>query len=80
MLDSDNILEYFDKIENKVETLIEDRNNLEASNNELKANLAQVEAMLQEKIEQEKRQDEVKTLIRSKIDSLMGRLDGITEV
>jgi len=79
MLDSDNILEYFDKIENKVETLIEDRNSLEASNNELKANIAQLEASLQEKIEQEKRQDEVKTLIRSKIDSLMGRLDGITE-
>ena len=78
-MDSDNILEYFDKIENKVETLIEDRNSLEASNNELKANIAQLEASLQEKIEQEKRQDEVKTLIRSKIDSLMGRLDGITE-
>ena len=79
-MNSDNILEYFDKIENKVETLIEDRNNFEASNNELKANIAQLEASLQEKIEQEKRQDEVKTLIRSKIDSLMGRLDGITEV
>ncbi len=79
-MDSDNILEYFDKIENKVETLIEDRNNLEASNNELKANIAQLEERLQEKIEQEKRQDEVKTLIRSKIDSLMGRLDGIKEV
>jgi predicted RNase H-like nuclease (RuvC/YqgF family) len=78
-LDNETILEQFGKIEQKVESLIKTNQSLEAANSELKTKTEKLETELQEIKDSEGRNDEVKTLIRAKIDSLMERLDGVTE-
>jgi FtsZ-binding cell division protein ZapB len=78
-LDNETILEQFGKIEGKVESLIKNNQLLKAANLELKEKAEKLAAELQQKDELESRNDEVKKLIRTKIDSLMERLDGITE-
>ena len=72
-MDNELILQQFEEIEQKVERL-------EAANEALKSENTKLAEALQGKIEAEKRHTEVRTLIRSKIDSLMSRLDGIAEV
>lgn len=78
-MDNETILEQFGKIEGKVESLIKTNQLLKAANLELKEKAEKLAAELQQKDELESRNDEVKKLIRTKIDSLMERLDGITE-
>jgi FtsZ-binding cell division protein ZapB len=78
-LDNEAIVEQFGKIEEKIESLIKTNQLLKAANLELKEKAEKLEAELQRKNELEDRNDEVKKLIRSKIDSLMERLDGVTE-
>lgn len=78
-MDNETILEQFGKIEGKVESLIKNNQLLKAANLELKEKAEKLAAELQQKDELESRNDEVKKLIRTKIDSLMERLDGITE-
>jgi predicted RNase H-like nuclease (RuvC/YqgF family) len=78
-LDNEAILEQFEKIEQKVETLIKANQSLEAANLELKAKTEKLETELQQVKASEGRNDEIKSLIRAKIDSLMERLDGVTE-
>lgn len=73
------ILKQFDEIEKKVERLIGVNKSLKKNNIVLKGKIEQLEQELQVKVEAENHQTEVKTLIRSKIDGLMARLDGITE-
>jgi regulator of replication initiation timing len=79
-LDNELILQQFDEIEQKVERLIEVCKSLEAANEALKTENTKLADALQGKIEAEKRHTEIRTLIRSKIDSLMSRLEGIAEV
>jgi FtsZ-binding cell division protein ZapB len=78
-LDNEAIVEQFGKIEEKIESLIKTNQLLKAANLELKEKAEKLETELQQKNELEDRNDEVKKLIRTKIDSLMERLDGVTE-
>lgn len=78
-MDIEIIVQKFDEIENKVEQLIETTAALEAANTELMEKNEQLEQELQGLREKEHRNEEVKVLIRNKIESLMGRLGGIAE-
>jgi len=78
-LDNDLILRQFDDIEQKVDRLIGVCKTLEAQKSELAATVAKLEAELQQKVEEEKQFEAEKTLIRSKIDSLLSRLEDISE-
>jgi len=79
-LDNDTILKQFNEIEDRVESLISRCSSLETANTELTTVVENLEATLKGKEAVENRDGEVRTLIRSKIDSLLERLDGITEV
>jgi predicted RNase H-like nuclease (RuvC/YqgF family) len=79
-LDIEIIVQKFDEIEKKVESLIEASKTLEAANAELKSSNIRLEQRLHELQESEQRNEEVKSLIRDKIDSLVGRLNGITKI
>jgi FtsZ-binding cell division protein ZapB len=79
-LDIEIIVQKFDEIEKKVESLIEASKTLEAANAELKSSNIRYEQRLHELQESERRNEEVKSLIRDKIDSLVGRLNGITKI
>lgn len=78
-MEDEVILKQFDEIEKKVERLIGINKSLKKNNIVLKGKIEQLEQELQVKVEAENHQTEVKTLIRSKIDGLTARLDGITE-
>ena len=78
-MDNDLILRQFDEIEQKVDRLIGVCKTLEAQKSELAATVAKLEAELQQKVEEEKQFEAEKTLIRSKIDSLLSRLEDISE-
>lgn len=78
-MDNETILKQFGEIEKKIDSILKTNKTLESANLELKEKLTNLEAELQQKIELENRNNEVKTLIRTRIDSLMERLDGITE-
>ena len=78
-MDIEIIVQKFDEIENKVEQLIETTATLEAANAELVEKNEQLEQELQGMREKEHRNEEVKVLIRNKIEGLMGRLAGIAE-
>jgi prefoldin subunit 5 len=79
-LDNDTILKQFNEIENRVESLISRCSSLGKANSELTATVEDLETKLREKESAENQDSEIKTLIRSKIDNLLERLDGITEV
>jgi len=78
-LDNDLILRQFDDIEQKVDRLIGVCKALEAEKSQLADKVATLEAALQQKVEEEKQFEAEKTLIRSKIDSLLSRLEDISE-
>jgi regulator of replication initiation timing len=78
-LDNEAILKQFGEIEKKVDSLVKTNKYLESTNAELKEKIASLEVELHKKTELEERNSEVKTLIRSKIDSLMEKLDGVSE-
>ena len=79
-MDNDTILKQFNEIENRVESLISRCGSLERTNSELTAMVANLETKLKDKEVAENQEGEIKTLIRSRIDNLLERLDGITEV
>jgi cell division protein ZapB len=79
MLDIEAILQQFELIEQKVEHVVQARKQLQKENDDLKNRIGQLEQLIQEKIEAEKKHEELTTLVRSKIDSLIGRLEGATE-
>ena len=78
-MENDAILRQFEEIEQKVEKLIDTCKQLEATNSTLSDKVGQLEGELQGRVEEERRYAAEKTLIRSKIDSLIARLDHITE-
>jgi len=78
-LDSEFILGQFEEIEKKVESVIEACRSFETANLELKKKIKSLEEELQDKTEAEKKIAQEKALIRSKIDSLLVRLDEIIE-
>lgn len=79
-MDNDFVLKQFGEIEHKVERLIENCKTQAVANSELKNKLTSLEEEIQGKVEAEKNYAEEKTLIRSKIDGLLARLDDISEL
>jgi peptidoglycan hydrolase CwlO-like protein len=79
-LDNEIILRQFEEIEKKVEKLIDVYKLLEATNLELRNKIKRLEEELQGKVDAETNYTQEKALIRSKIDSLLVRLEDITEV
>ena len=78
-MDNDTILKQFDEIEKRVERLIGACQTLKAANEELTGKMGRLEAELLEKSQAEDQNTEIKALIRTKIDNLMERLEGVTE-
>lgn len=78
-MDNEAIIKQFGEIEKKIDSLVKTNKYLESTNAELKEKIASLEVELRKKTELEDRNSEVKTLIRSKIDSLMEKLDGVSE-
>ncbi len=73
------VLQHFDALEKKIEHLIETCRQLEATKAELLHRNNELESQLKEKLAEHQQHQELKGLIRSKIDSLMGRLDELAE-
>jgi FtsZ-binding cell division protein ZapB len=73
------VLQHFDALENRIEHLIETCRQLEATKAELMQKNNELERQLEEKLAEHQQHQELKGLIRSKIDSLMGRLDELAE-
>jgi protein-arginine kinase activator protein McsA len=78
-LDHEKVLKQFDEIEQKVGKLIDVCKSLEATNLEFKTKIERLEEELQGKVEAENNYQEERALIRSKVDSLLARLEGLTE-
>jgi hypothetical protein len=79
-LDNEFILREFEEIEKKVEKLIDINKSLEATNLESINKIKRLEEELQGKVDAETNYTQEKALIRSKIDSLLVRLEDITEI
>ena len=79
MLDIEAIIEQFERIEKKVEHVVQARRLLQKENEDLNNRIGQLETLVQGKAEAEKKHEELTALVRAKIDSLIGRLEGITE-
>ena len=79
ILDQETVLQQFEYLEQKIEGLIETCEQREAENLELKSQNERLVSQLQEKEAFEKQTNELKAMVRSKIDSLVGRLSQFTE-
>jgi FtsZ-binding cell division protein ZapB len=75
----EEVLSQFDKIEEKVEKLIETCRSLEAANIELNDKYERLKQETDGKADAEKRYLEQRDLIRSKVDSLLSRLNSYSE-
>lgn len=78
-MEQEVILKQFEEIEKKVGKLIDVCKSLEATNLKLRKKNERLEEELQGRVEAENNYQEEKALIRSKIDSLLIRLEDITE-
>ena len=78
-MDQETVMQQFEHLEQKIERLIEACERREAENLELKGRVETLVSQLQEKEAFEKRTNELKAMVRSKIDSLVGRLSQVTE-
>lgn len=79
MLDIDAILQQFELIEQKVEHVVQAREQLQKENSDLNNRIDQLENLIREKIEAEKKHADLTDLVRTKIDGLIERLEGTTE-
>lgn len=78
-MDNEFIVEQFEEIEKKVEKLIDVLKSHETANIELRNRIKGLEEELQGRNEVESNYSQERALIRSKIDSLLVRLEDITE-
>lgn len=78
-MDQESVLQQFEYLEKKIEKLIETCERRETENSELQRRNDLLASQLEAKEAAEKQADELKNLVRSKIDSLMGRLSKFTE-
>ncbi len=76
-MDNETILKQFEEIEQKVEKLLGIRKSLEADNSELKNTIDTLKRELQGKVEAENDYNKERTLIRSKVDDLLVKLEHI---
>ena len=74
-MENELILQQFEKIEQKIERLIAERRELKATNQDLTRKVATLEEELQQNVQAENKITEERTLIRSKIDALLGKLN-----
>ncbi len=79
MLDIEAILQQFELIEQKVEHVVQARKQLKQENESLNSRVSELQTIIQQKVEAERQHEELTSLIRSKIDSLINRLEGTTE-
>ncbi|MBT8356788.1 MAG: hypothetical protein HKO79_01535 [Desulfobacterales bacterium] len=79
-MDNKDVIRQFEEIELKVERVIEACKSHETTNLELINKIEGLEEELQKKTEAENKFLEERALIRSKIDSLLVRLEDITKV
>ena len=77
-MENDALLDQFAAIEKKVEKLIEISKSLQTANLELHQKIKQLEEELHLKDESVKRHGEEKAFIRSRIDNLLAKLEGVT--
>lgn len=77
-MENDVLLDQFAAIEKKVEKLIEISKSLQTANLELHQKIKQLEEELHLKDESVKRHGEEKAFIRSRIDNLLAKLEGVT--
>jgi FtsZ-binding cell division protein ZapB len=78
-VDRETVINQFSELENKIDHLIRTCKRLEAESSALKEENQALTIQLQERTEAQKQNDELKDLVISKIDSLMGRLDEFSE-
>lgn len=78
-MNNDVILSQFDDIEEKVEFLIELNKSLEAANTGLKSRIEILEQDVRDKSDAEKKYAEQREKIRTKIDSLLKKLNDFTD-
>ena len=78
-MNDEEVLSQFDKIEKRVEKLIETCRSLEAANVELNNKYERLKQEANGKADAEKRYLEQRDLIRSKVDSLLSRLNSYSE-
>ena len=76
---TEEVLGQFDQIEEKVEKLIETCRSLEAANVELNNKYERLKQEANGKADAEKRYIEQRDLIKSKVDSLLSRLNSYSE-
>jgi chromosome segregation ATPase len=76
-LDNNQITKSFDEIEDKIQKIIDVRKSQENELQEQKDYIAQLEEELQEKIDAENKLIEERLFVRSKIDSLLTKLQDI---
>jgi hypothetical protein len=78
-MDRETVIQQFNELEKRLEYLIETGKRLEAENLRLAQENQSLTVQLKEKEEAQRQHHELKDLVKSKIDSLMGRLDEISE-
>jgi len=78
-VDTETVLNQFNELEKRLDYLIETCKRLEAENARLVQEKQILSDQLQEKSVAERQHNELKDLVKSRIDSLMGRLDEISE-
>ena len=78
-MNDQEVLSQFDKIEKRVEKLIETCRSLEAANVELNNKYERLKQEANGKADAEKSYLEQRDLIRSKVDSLLSRLNSYSE-
>lgn len=78
-MDADSIPQQFKRLEQKVEQLVQKCNDLREAKSGLENRVAELEQALRAKDAGEKRYQEEKSLIRSKVDDLVGRLDQVLQ-
>lgn len=76
-MDNNQITKNFDDIETKIQNILDGRKSQEKEMQELKDYIAQLEEELQEKIDAENKLIEERLFVRSKIDSLLNKLQDI---
>lgn len=74
-MDIDEVMQQFDLLENKIENLIEQLNAREGDNLELKRKIGDLEVALEEKTEAENRYSKQKASIRTKIETLLDKIN-----
>ena len=73
----DNFPEQFKKLEDRIEELIQTCRDFQQKESELKAKIHDLEGALKAKADAEQGYAEEKSMVRSKIDDLLGRLDQV---